>query len=61
MDSLRKDFEMDNQQEQQKMYNCEGCGITTPDKELTNVMAGILLDIYAVCQECLEKLENGDL
>jgi len=52
---------MDNQQEQQKMYNCEGCGITTPDKELTNVMAGILLDIYAVCQECLEKLENGDL
>jgi predicted nucleic acid-binding Zn-ribbon protein len=50
---------MDN--EQTEVFNCEGCGIATPDKDLTNVMAGVPLDIFAVCPECLVKLENGEL
>jgi DNA-directed RNA polymerase subunit RPC12/RpoP len=51
---------MDNQQEQET-HKCEGCGKPVPDSKLTNVMDGIPLDIYAVCPECLDKLENGEL
>jgi hypothetical protein len=44
--------------EEQKEQNCEGCGNPTQDKDLTNVLAGAPLDIYAVCPECLARLED---
>lgn len=49
---------MNEQEQKQEILECEGCGKPTPDKDLTNVMAGIPMDIYAVCPECLAKLED---
>jgi hypothetical protein len=56
--ALRKGIIME--QKQQEILECEGCGTPTPEKELTNVMAGVPLDIFAVCQKCLAKLEDEE-